>query len=67
MIPPTDVDVIMVAPKGSGLNVRRNFLSGAGINSSYAVYQDATGKADDRCRAVVIAVGSGFLFRTTFR
>jgi ketol-acid reductoisomerase len=66
VIPPANVDVIMVAPKGSGLNVRRNFLSGAGINSSYAVFQDATGRAEERCMAVGIAVGSGYLFPTTF-
>lgn len=67
VIPPKNVDVIMVAPKGSGLNVRRNFLSGAGINSSYAVFQDATGRAEERCLAVGIGVGSGYLFPTTFR
>ncbi|MGI5869289.1 MAG: ketol-acid reductoisomerase [Kiritimatiellia bacterium] len=67
IIPPEGIDVIMVAPKGSGLNVRRNFLSGAGINSSYAVYQDASGKAEERCQAIGIAIGSGFLFKTTFR
>jgi ketol-acid reductoisomerase len=66
VVPPKNVDVIMVAPKGSGLNVRRNFLSGAGINSSYAVYQDATGRAKERCLAVGIAIGSGYLFATTF-
>ena len=66
VVPPKNVDVIMVAPKGSGLNVRRNFLSGAGINSSYAVYQDATGRAEERCIAVGIAIGSGYLFPTTF-
>jgi ketol-acid reductoisomerase len=66
VVPPKDVDVIMVAPKGSGLNVRRNFLSGAGINSSYAVWQDATGQAEERCMAVGIAIGSGYLFPTTF-
>jgi ketol-acid reductoisomerase len=66
VVPPKNVDVIMVAPKGSGLNVRRNFLSGAGINSSYAVHQDATGRAKERCLAVGIAVGSGYLFPTTF-
>jgi len=66
VVPPTNVDVIMVAPKGSGLNVRRNFLSGAGINSSYAVYQDATGRGEERCLAVGIAIGSGYLFPTTF-
>ena len=66
VIPSQDIDVIMVAPKGSGTSLRRNFLSGAGINSSYAVYQDATGKATERCIAVGIAVGSGYLFPTTF-
>jgi ketol-acid reductoisomerase len=66
VVPPKNVDVIMVAPKGSGLNVRRNFLSGTGINSSYAVYQDATGRAKERCLAVGIAIGSGYLFATTF-
>ncbi len=66
VIPPPDVDVIMVAPKGSGTSVRRNFLSGAGINSSFAVYQDATGRAKERCMAVGIGIGSGYLFPTTF-
>ena len=66
VVPPEFVDVIMVAPKGSGLNVRRNFLSGAGINSSYAVFQDATGRAEERCLAVGIGIGSGYLFPTTF-
>lgn len=66
VVPPKDVDVIMVAPKGSGLNVRRNFLSGAGINSSYAIFQDATGRAEERCLAIGIAIGSGYLFPTTF-
>ena len=64
--PSKDVDVIMVAPKGSGTNVRRNFLNGAGINSSYAVAQDATGKALELTIAIGIAVGSGYLFPTTF-
>ncbi len=67
VIPPENVDVIMVAPKGSGTSVRRNFLSGAGINSSFAVEQDYTGRARERCIAVGIAVGSGYLFPTTFR
>jgi ketol-acid reductoisomerase len=67
VIPPKDVDVIMVAPKGSGTSLRRNFLSGAGINSSFAVEQDATGHARERCLALGIAVGSGYLFPTTFR
>jgi len=67
VIPPDNVDVIMVAPKGSGTSLRRNFLSGAGINSSFAVEQDATGRAKDRCLALGIAIGSGYLFPTTFR
>ncbi|MFH1540267.1 MAG: ketol-acid reductoisomerase [Elusimicrobiota bacterium] len=66
IIPPKDIDVILVAPKGSGTSVRRNFLSGSGINSSFAVFQDATGRAMDRTLALGIAVGSGFLFPTTF-
>ncbi len=61
-----DVDVIMVAPKGSGTSVRRNFLAGVGINSSFAVAQDATGKALDRVLSIGIAVGSGYLFPTSF-
>jgi ketol-acid reductoisomerase len=67
VIPPDDIDVIMVAPKGSGTSVRRNFLSGAGINSSFAVEQDATGNARERCLAVGIGIGSGYLFPTTFQ
>ncbi|MFC1820665.1 ketol-acid reductoisomerase [Thermodesulfobacteriota bacterium] len=66
VIPPENVDVILVAPKGSGTSVRRNFLSGAGINSSYAVFQDYTGRAKERTLAVGIAIGSGYLFPTTF-
>jgi len=67
VIAPKFIDVILVAPKGSGTSVRRNFLSGAGINSSYAVDQDATGRAQARCLALGIAIGSGFLFPTTFK
>jgi len=66
IIPPENVDVIMVAPKGSGRNVRLNFLDGSGINSSYAVFQDFTGNAKQRTLALGIAVGSGYLFPTTF-
>ncbi|MFH1075932.1 MAG: ketol-acid reductoisomerase [Pseudomonadota bacterium] len=66
VIPPNNVDVIMVAPKGSGTTVRRNFLDGSGINSSFAVFQDYTGRAKERTLAVGIAIGSGYLFPTTF-
>jgi ketol-acid reductoisomerase len=66
VVPPDYVDVIMVAPKGSGRSVRANFLDGSGINSSFAVHQDFTGRALERTLALGIAVGSGYLFRTTF-
>jgi ketol-acid reductoisomerase len=66
VIPPADIDVILCAPKGSGTSVRRNFLAGAGINSSYSVFQDFTGKAEERTLALGIAIGSGYLFPTTF-
>ncbi len=64
--PSADVDVILVAPKGPGRKVRELFLKGQGVNSSFAVFQDATGKARDRATALGIAVGSGYLFETTF-
>jgi len=67
IIPPSDVDVIMVAPKGSGTSLRRMFLEGRGLNSSFAVYQDATGKARERAIALGIGVGSGYLFETDFK
>ncbi len=67
IIPPKDVDVFLVAPKGSGTSLRRMFLQGRGLNSSYAIFQDATGKAKDRVIALGIAVGSGYLFETDFR
>ena len=66
VIPPENIDVILVAPKGSGASVRTNFLAGSGINSSFAVFQDHTGRAKDRVLAVGIAIGSGYLFPTTF-
>lgn len=67
VIPPKDIDVILVAPKGSGTSVRRLFLQGKGINSSYAIFQDATGKAHERVVAIGIGIGSGYLFETTFK
>lgn len=67
IIPPDDIDVILVAPKGSGTSLRRLFVAGRGLNSSYAIHQDATGKAFDRTIALGIAVGSGYLFETTFQ
>ena len=67
VVPPADVDVIMVAPKGSGATVRALFLEGRGINASFAVEQDFTGRALDRALALGIGIGSGYLFETTFR
>jgi len=65
IVPPDNVDVILVAPKGSGRSVRKNYLNGSGINSSYAIHQDFTGKAKDRVLAAGIAIGSGYLFPAT--
>ena len=67
IVPPADVDVILVAPKGSGTSLRRLFLEGRGLNSSYAIYQDATKKAHDRVIALGVGIGSGYLFETTFK
>ena len=67
VIPPEDVDVVLVAPKGSGTSLRRLFLAGKGLNSSYAIFQDGTGKARDRVVSLGIGVGSGYLFETDFR
>ena len=66
VVPPKDIDVIMVAPKGSGTSLRRLFLEGRGINSSFAIYQDYTGKALERTLALGIGIGSGYMFETTF-
>ncbi|MEY3421894.1 MAG: hypothetical protein RIR48_2194, partial [Bacteroidota bacterium] len=67
IIPPADIDVILAAPKGSGTSLRRMFLAGKGLNSSYAIFQDATGKAKDRVIALGIGIGSGYLFETDFK
>lgn len=66
IVPPADVDVFLAAPKGSGTSLRRLFVEGKGLNSSFAIYQDATGKAREKCIAMAIGVGSGYLFETNF-
>ncbi|MEM6963655.1 MAG: ketol-acid reductoisomerase [Bacteroidota bacterium] len=67
IIPPADIDVILVAPKGSGTSLRRMFVEGRGLNSSYAIFQDATGRAKERVVALGIGIGSGYLFETDFK
>ncbi len=67
IVPPPDIDVILVAPKGSGNSVRKLFLEGKGINASYAVHQDNSGKAEQKALAFGIGIGSGYLFETTFK
>ena len=67
IVPPADVDVILAAPKGSGTSLRRMFLEGRGLNSSYAIFQDATGRAKERVIALGIGIGSGYLFETDFK
>lgn len=67
IVPPKDVDVFLAAPKGSGTSLRRLFQEGKGLNSSFAVFQDATGHATERCLALGIGIGSGYLFETTFK
>ena len=67
IIPPENVDVILVAPKGSGTSLRRLFVEGKGLNSSFAIHQDYTGKAREKAVALGIGVGSGYLFETTFK
>ena len=66
-VPPADIDVIMVAPKGSGTSLRTMFLEGRGLNSSYAVYQDHSGNATDKVLALGVGIGSGYLFKTDFK
>ncbi len=63
---PENVDVILAAPKGSGRTVRSLFKEGRGINSSYAVWNDVTGKAEEKAIALAVAIGSGYVYQTTF-
>ena len=67
IVPPTDIDVVLVAPKGSGTSLRRLFVEGKGLNSSFAVFQDATGQATDKALSLGIGIGSGYLFETNFK
>ncbi len=67
VVPPKSLDVVLVAPKGSGRSVRQFFLENKGINASYAVYQDASGHAKTKTLAYGVGIGSGYLFETTFK
>lgn len=67
IVPPADIDVVLVAPKGSGTSLRRLFVEGKGLNSSFAVFQDATGQATDKALSLGIGIGSGYLFETNFK
>jgi ketol-acid reductoisomerase len=58
IVPPADVDVFLVAPKGPGHLVRRTYTEGAGVPALYAVYQDYTGKARDLALAYAKGIGS---------
>lgn len=66
ILPPKDIDIILAAPKGSGATVRSLFLEGRGINSSIAIFQDVSGNAEERALALGVAIGSGYLYKTTF-
>ncbi|MCH4903340.1 ketol-acid reductoisomerase [Cylindrospermopsis raciborskii CHAB3438] len=69
IVPPEDVDVIMVAPKGPGHLVRRTYEQGQGVPALFAVYQNATGKARDRAMAYAKGIGGtrAGVLETTFR
>jgi ketol-acid reductoisomerase len=69
VIPPDDVDVIMVAPKGPGHLVRRTYEQGEGVPCLFAVYQDASGQARDRAMAYAKGIGGtrAGILETTFR
>ncbi|WP_185851648.1 ketol-acid reductoisomerase [Blattabacterium cuenoti] len=67
IFPPKNIDIFLVAPKGSGTSLRRLFKLGKGINSSYAIYQDFSGKSLEKTLSIGIGIGSGYLFETSFK
>jgi ketol-acid reductoisomerase len=69
IIPPKDVDVMMIAPKGPGHTVRRQYIEGQGVPCLLAVYQNATGKAHDLALAYALGIGGARagVLETTFR
>ena len=66
IIPPKNIDVVLVAPKGAGMTVRNKFLEHKGINVSYAIHQDYTKQAKETCMALAFGIGCGHAFETTF-
>lgn len=62
---PSNINVIAVCPKGMGASVRRLYEQGSGINASFAVHQDVTGKATDYALAWAVGLGSPVIFQTT--
>ncbi len=69
IVPPADVDVVMVAPKGPGHLVRRTYEQGEGVPCLFAIYQDASGHARDRAMAYAKGIGGtrAGILETTFR
>lgn len=69
VVPPANVDVVMVAPKGPGHLVRRTYEQGQGVPALFAVYQDASGQARDRALAYARGIGGtrAGVLETTFR
>ena len=69
IVPPKDVDVTMIAPKGPGHTVRSEYQAGKGVPCLIAVHQDATGKAQDLALAYALAIGGARagVLETTFR
>ena len=69
IVPPADVDVIMIAPKGPGHTVRSQYLEGKGVPDLVAVYQDASGHALDTALAYAAGIGGARagILKTTFR
>ena len=69
IVPPTDVNVIMIAPKGPGHTVRSQFVEGKGVPDLVAVYQDATGNAKDIALAYAWGIGGARagILETTFK
>ncbi|MGI5895618.1 MAG: ketol-acid reductoisomerase [Oscillospiraceae bacterium] len=69
IIPPKDVDVVMIAPKGPGHTVRSEYLAGKGVPCLYAIHQDASGRATDIALAYAAGIGGAraAVLETTFR